>query len=75
MSSRSGRTPDAPIDPSSAEVLEFCPTCREQTSHVATIDFLVENRESEHAPNSRQPYRVAECQECGTETRQRATNA
>lgn len=75
MSSKQGSSGDAAVDPSTTEVDEFCSACRTRTAHVASIDFLVENVDLENPNNSRQPYRVTECLECGAETRQRATNA
>lgn len=67
--------PDASVGPDASLVLERCDACGDRTPHVATIEFLVESTDSEHAANSRQPYRVTECRECGDTTRKRATNA
>lgn len=66
---------DGSVGPDATLVVERCDTCGEGTTHVATIEFLVESVDSEHSANSRQPYRVTECRECGTSTRKRATNA
>lgn len=66
---------DASVGPDATLVLERCDECGDRTPHVATIEFLVESVDSEHSANSRQPYRVTECRECGTSTRKRATNA
>lgn len=66
---------DATVGPEATTVVERCDECAERTPHVATIEFLVESVDSEHSANSRQPYRVTECRECGTTSRKRATNA
>lgn len=66
---------DPSVGPDATLVLERCDDCGDRTPHVATIEFLVESVDSEHSANSRQPYRVSECRECGTTSRKRATNA
>lgn len=75
MDSRVTVDPDASVGPDATLVIEECDVCEDRTPHVATIEFLVESVDSEHAANSRQPYRVTECRECGTSSRKRATNA
>lgn len=66
---------DATVGPEATLVLERCDDCGDRTPHVATIEFLVESVDSEHSANSRQPYRVSECRDCGSTSRKRATNA
>ena len=55
-------------------VEENCPTCGYETSHTVSIQLRTESTKPNNAEFSRQPYRVSECQICGTETVRRMNN-
>ncbi|WP_435181833.1 hypothetical protein [Halorussus sp. AFM4] len=63
--------------PSSAfsETVETCEACGEATPHDVTIEIQTESKKSENTEFSREPYRVAECLECGETTSKRMNNA
>jgi hypothetical protein len=54
---------------------EECSACGQTTPHEVTIDILTESGEEENAEFSREPYRVAVCQTCDSETATRMNNA
>lgn len=63
--------------PSSAfsETVETCEQCEKSTPHDVTIEIQTESKKSENTEFSREPYRVAECLECGETTSKRMNNA
>jgi formate dehydrogenase assembly factor FdhD len=58
-----------------AAVREECDHCDRQTRHDVAVELRTESKQSENAEFSREPYRVAECTVCGTETTTRMNNA
>ena len=62
-----------PTDPNS--VPEPCPDCGEETPHEVRVEIRTESGKTENAEFSREPYRVAVCTVCGTETATRMNNA
>ena len=50
---------------------EFCDSCETDTLHQVSVQMRTESTKSENAEFSREPYRVAECQRCGTRSSQR----
>ncbi|QSG04019.1 DUF7835 family putative zinc beta-ribbon protein [Natranaeroarchaeum sulfidigenes] len=56
-------------------VRERCDSCDVETTHRVSVQLKTESRKEENAQFSREPYRIAECQECGTRTSQRMNNA
>ncbi len=63
-------TPD-PVD----GLTEHCAACDSRTIHQVSIQMRTENDETENAEFSREPYRVTECQRCGTRSSQRMNSA
>jgi hypothetical protein len=61
-------------NPFTAELTEFCSSCRAETSHVATIRIQTENPDRNPGETTRQPYRISGCAECGETTERRAMN-
>ncbi|UHH26799.1 DUF7835 family putative zinc beta-ribbon protein [Halobacterium noricense] len=55
-------------------ITEECTACGREQPHSVTIDILTESDKDENASFSREPYRVAECQACGTTTKTRMNN-
>ncbi|ODR80854.1 hypothetical protein BG842_02505 [Haladaptatus sp. W1] len=53
---------------------ELCENCDAMTPHQVTIEIVTENEDNSNAAFSREPYRVTECQQCGTTSKQRANN-
>jgi hypothetical protein len=53
---------------------ELCENCDAMTPHQVTIEIVTENEANSNAAFSREPYRVTECQQCGTTSKQRANN-
>lgn len=53
---------------------ELCENCDAMTPHQVTIEIVTENEENSNAAFSREPYRITECQHCGTTSKQRANN-
>jgi hypothetical protein len=62
-------TPDDP------DMAEPCSTCDRETPHAVRVEILTESSQPENAAFSREPYRVSECQVCGTTTKIRMNNA
>lgn len=56
-------------------ITEECSDCSCQTAHEVTVTLLTESTKPENAEFSREPYRVSECQVCGTQTERRMNNA
>ncbi|WP_101294402.1 DUF7835 family putative zinc beta-ribbon protein [Halegenticoccus soli] len=56
-------------------VTEPCADCRSETLHKVRVELRTESSKTENAEFSREPYRVAVCMECGSETIQRMNNA
>lgn len=54
---------------------EYCPTCDGRRQHHVHISLVTESTRTENASFSREPYRVAECLDCGTETQTRMNDA
>ncbi|WP_227378333.1 DUF7835 family putative zinc beta-ribbon protein [Haladaptatus halobius] len=50
--------------------VEECATCEGETTHKISIE-IIEEGENDGVGFSREPYRIAECLECGTGTSQR----
>ncbi len=50
---------------------EFCDSCDTDTLHQVSVQMRTESTKTENAQFSREPYRVAECQRCGTRSSQR----
>ena len=55
-------------------VTERCPGCERDTVHDVRVEIRTESDDSENAQFSREPYRVAVCADCGTETATRMNN-
>lgn len=55
-----------------SDVVEACETCERETRHSVTVEMRSENPDSAFA---REPYRVAECCECGRASTTRMNNA
>ncbi|MFB6234758.1 MAG: hypothetical protein ABEH81_05010 [Halopenitus sp.] len=60
-------------DPNS--IREPCPGCGGNTPHEVHVEIRTESGKNENAEFSREPYRVAVCEECGAETATRMNNA
>ena len=58
-----------------SDVVEDCATCECETRHAVTVELRTENPDSENATFSREPYRVAECDDCGATEEVRLNNA
>jgi hypothetical protein len=54
---------------------EYCDGCEADTLHQVSVQILAESRKPENVEFSREPYRVAECQQCGERHSQRMNNA
>lgn len=54
---------------------EQCDICERDTVHEVWIEIRPENRHSENAKFSREPYRIATCTACDETTRQRLNRA
>lgn len=57
------------------DMTEDCSYCGRETPHEVSLEILTESRKPENAGFSREPYRVSECQVCGTRTVLRMNNA
>lgn len=58
-----------------AGITESCRNCGTETVHEVEVTLVTESSKTENAQFSREPYRLATCVECGTETKQRMNNA
>ncbi|WP_083851100.1 DUF7835 family putative zinc beta-ribbon protein [Halogranum rubrum] len=54
---------------------EGCSKCARETLHKVRIELRTESLKPKNAEFSREPYRVATCMECQTETALRMNNA
>jgi hypothetical protein len=54
---------------------ESCPDCSRETRHAVRVEIRTENPASANASFSREPYRVAVCSVCETESIQRMNDA
>ncbi len=54
---------------------EHCDSCDRSTLHQVSVQMRTESTKTENAQFSREPYRVAECQRCGTRSSQRMNDA
>ncbi|MDY6819103.1 MAG: hypothetical protein SVG88_10620 [Halobacteriales archaeon] len=55
--------------------IEQCEACDSSTPHDVRIEILTESHKRENAEFSREPYRIAECLECGSKSKVRMNNA
>ncbi|MFB6168258.1 MAG: hypothetical protein ABEJ43_05360 [Haloferacaceae archaeon] len=62
-------------DGSARGVHERCDCCGGETPHDVRLEIRTESRESENAAFSREPYRVAACRLCGSESTIRMNDA
>ncbi|MGA9402366.1 hypothetical protein [Haladaptatus sp.] len=53
------------------ETVEQCEHCDAKTTHRVFVTIITESDSETNAEFSREPYRVTECVQCGTESRQR----
>lgn len=65
----------ATTDNSFNGLTEHCKNCELDTLHEVSVQLRTESRKEENAQFSREPYRVAECQRCGSRHTQRMNNA
>ena len=65
----------ATTDDSFNGLTERCDDCDLETLHEVSVQIRTESRTAENAQFSREPYRVAECQRCGSRRSQRMNNA
>ena len=65
----------ATTDDSFNGLTEHCENCGFDTLHEVSVQLRTESRKDKNAQFSREPYRVTECQRCGTRTSQRMNNA
>jgi uncharacterized metal-binding protein YceD (DUF177 family) len=65
----------ATTDNSFDGLTEHCTDCDTDTLHQVSVQIRTESLKEENAEFSREPYRVAECQRCGSRTSQRMNNA
>ncbi|SEP32098.1 hypothetical protein SAMN04487948_1504 [Halogranum amylolyticum] len=56
-------------------VTEACSECARETLHKVRVELRIESSKPNNAEYSREPYRVATCMECQTETTLRMNNA
>jgi hypothetical protein len=54
---------------------EHCEDCERDTQHAVSVEIRTESGKVENAEFSREPYRVAKCVACGSESVQRMNNA
>ncbi|MFC6724205.1 hypothetical protein ACFQE1_07420 [Halobium palmae] len=54
---------------------EQCSDCGRQTSHSVSIELVTESERERNAEFSREPYRVTECDVCGSTERFRMNDA
>ncbi|MGZ0746493.1 MULTISPECIES: DUF7835 family putative zinc beta-ribbon protein [unclassified Haloparvum] len=59
----------------SDSIREQCPSCGGNTPHEVRVEIRTESRKDENVAFSREPYRIAVCEECGAETATRMNNA
>lgn len=54
---------------------EHCEDCETDTLHQVSVQMRTESDAELNAAFSREPYRVTECQRCGTRTSQRVNDS
>jgi hypothetical protein len=54
---------------------EHCEGCERDTQHAVSVEIRTESGKQENAEFSREPYRVATCMVCSSESVQRMNNA
>lgn len=54
---------------------EYCEACDLDTLHEVSVQIRTESLKKENAQFSREPYRITECQQCGSRRSQRMNNA
>jgi len=57
------------------DIREQCESCDRTTRHEVQVVIRTESEKAENAEFSREPYRVATCEQCGSERIQRMNNA
>ena len=62
-------------DGTAGGVLERCDRCGAETPHDVRLEIRTESATSENAAFSREPYRVAACRHCGSESAIRMNDA
>ena len=67
--------PQTGVEQSRNGRIESCSDCGSETPHEVAIEIRSESPEAEKAAASREPYRIATCLHCGTETAIRMNNA
>lgn len=65
----------ATTDDSFNGMTEHCEECELETLHEVSVQIRTESIKQENAQFSREPYRVSECQRCGSRSSQRMNNA
>jgi hypothetical protein len=56
-------------------VVETCSLCGDETPHDVRVEIRTESTVEENAAFSREPYRIATCRRCGSETELRMNDA
>jgi DNA-directed RNA polymerase subunit RPC12/RpoP len=64
----------ATTDDSLDGMTEHCASCETDTLHQVSVQIMTESQKEENTEFSREPYRVAECQRCGSRRTQRMNN-
>ncbi|MFC4358764.1 hypothetical protein ACFO0N_12505 [Halobium salinum] len=54
---------------------EECTVCDTRTTHTVSIELVTESERERNAEFSREPYRVSECDVCGSEEKVRMNDA
>jgi hypothetical protein len=54
---------------------EHCDSCDTSTIHQVSVQLVTESTKKENSQFSREPYRVTECQQCGSRESMRMNNA
>jgi len=65
----------ATTDNSFDGMTEACEECEMDTLHSVSVQIRTESRKDQNREFSREPYRVAECQRCGSRKSTRMNNA
>ncbi|MFP4218837.1 MAG: hypothetical protein ACLFR6_08400 [Salinarchaeum sp.] len=58
----------------SSTLQEYCEHCGVETPHRVSLEIRREAGDADEVGHSRTPYRIAECQHCGTATARRMNN-
>ena len=67
--------PVASKTPRTDGLTERCDNCSSETAHRVSVVLRTEKEGGKNTAFSREPYRVATCRSCGTETSQRMNDA